>query len=212
VALIDLFNPLLDAIKRALGPFGKLFDLIGKFWTNLTSLGSRVQRLYLSILAEIQAWRTFKEDISFRTRVINVKSAIEKTGEFIDQFKAAWSAVKDLVENLKGKFQTAGDPVGDAKAAVDDIEASGFKGILEKFPRLAKGLEKVLGFVALLADALESISSGIDDLQAILDTITALREEIETGSTVFLQQKNARRYVKLKDGGSIKIRVGNLHA
>lgn len=212
MALIDLFNPLLDAVKRALGPFGKLFDLIGKFWTNLTSLGSRVQRLYLSILAEIQAWRTFKEDISFRTRVINVKSAIEKTGEFIDQFKAAWSAVKDLVENLKGKFQTAGDPVGDAKAAVDDIEASGFKGILEKFPKLAKGLEKVLGFVALLADALESISSGIDDLQAILDTITALREEIETGSTVFLQQKNARRYVKLKDGGSIKIRVGNLHA
>jgi phage-related minor tail protein len=212
VALIDLFNPLLDAVKRALGPFGKLFDLIGKFWTNLTSLGSRVQRLYLSILAEIQAWRTFKEDISFRTRVINVKSAIEKTGEFIDQFKAAWSAVKDLVQNLKGKFETAGDPVGDAKAAVDDIEASGFKGILEKFPKLAKGLEKVLGFVALLADALESISSGIDDLQAILDTITALREEIETGSTVFLQQKNARRYVKLKDGGSIKIRVGNLHA
>ena len=213
MALIDvLINPILDAIKRLLGPFGKLFDILGKFWTNLTSLGSRVQHLYLSILAEIQAWRTFKEDISFRTRVINVKSAIEHTQDFIDQLKLAWGAVKDLVQDLKGKFQTTGDPVGDAKAAVDDIEASGFKGLLEKFPRLAKGLEKVLGFVALLADALESISGGVDDLQAILDTITAIREEVETGSTFFLQQKNARKSLKLQNGKTIKIRVGNLHS
>jgi hypothetical protein len=213
MALLDvILNPVLDAVKRLLGPFGKLFDLIGKFWTNLTSLGARVQKLYNSILAEIQAWRTFKEDISFRTRVINVKSAIEHTQDFIDQLKLAWASVKDLVQNLKGKFQTAGDPVGDAKAAIDDIEASGFKGILEKFPRLAKGLEKVLGFVALLADALESISSGIDDLQAILDTLTAIREEVETGSTFFLQQKNARRTVTTTDGTKIKIRVGNLHS
>jgi hypothetical protein len=210
--LSPLIQPLLDAIKRLLGPFGKLLDIIGKFWTNLTTLGERTSKLFQSILAEITAWRNFKEDISFRTRVINVKRAIEKSQEFIDQLKLAWGAIKDLVQNLKGKFQTAGDPVGDAKAAVDDIESSGFKGILEKFPKLAKGLEKVLGFVALLADALESISSGIDDLQAILDTITAIREEVETGSTVFLGQTNARRTVKLADGGTIKIRVGNLHS
>jgi hypothetical protein len=212
VALLDLFTPLLDALKKLLGPFGKLFDLIGKFWTNLTTLGSRVQHLFVSILTEIAAWKNFKEDVSFRTRVINVKAAIDRTQDFIAQLKLAWTAVKDLVENIKGKFQTAGDPVGDAKAAVDDIEASGFKGILQKFPRLAKGLEKVLGFVALLADALESISSGIDDLQAILDTITAIREEVETGSTVFLQNKNPRKIVKLADGTSMKIRVGNLHS
>ena len=212
MALLDLFTPLLDALKKLLGPFGKLFDLIGKFWTNLTTLGSRVQHLFVSILTEIAAWKNFKEDVSFRTRVINVKAAIDRTQDFIAQLKLAWTAVKDLVENIKGKFQTAGDPVGDAKAAVDDIEASGFKGILQKFPRLAKGLEKVLGFVALLADALESISSGIDDLQAILDTITAIREEVETGSTVFLQNKNPRKIVKLADGTSMKIRVGNLHS
>jgi uncharacterized phage infection (PIP) family protein YhgE len=207
-----LLSPIVEALKKAFAPFGKMLDLIGKFWTNLQTLGSRVQHLYQSILAEILAWRSFKEDISFRTRVINVKSAIDKTQDFIDQLKLAWGAVKELIQNLKGKFETAGDPVGDAKAAVDDIEASGFKGLLEKFPKLARGLEKVLGFVALLADALESISSGIDDLQAILDTITAIREEIETGSTIFLQQRNARKTVKLADGSSIKIRVGNLHS
>jgi prefoldin subunit 5 len=144
--------------------------------------------------------------------VINVKSAIDASEDFIAQLSTAWTAIKDLVQQIKTKFQTAGDPVGDAKAAIDDIEASGFRGILEKFPKLVKGAEKVLGWVALLADTLETISSSIDDLQAILDTITAIREEVETGSTVFLQQKNQRKLVKLDDGTTMKIRVGNLHS
>ena len=212
MALIDLFNPILEAIKRALGPFGKLFDLLGRFWDNLKTVGSRSQQLINSIIGEINAWKNFKEDISFRTRVINVKSAIDKSEEFISQLGAAWSAIKDLVSQIKQKFQTAGDPVGDAKAAVDDIESSGFRGILEKFPRLAKGLERVLGWVALLADTLETISSSIDDLQTILDTISAIRDEVETGSTIFLSQKNPRKTLKLEDGSPIKIRVGNLHS
>ena len=212
MALTDIFNPILAAIKRALGPFGKLFDLLGKFWENLKTVGARTQTLISSIISEINAWKNFKESISFRTRVINVKAAIDKSEEFIKQISAAWTAVKDLISNIKDKFQTAGDPVGDAKAAVDDIEGSGLKGLLEKFPKLAKGFEKLLGWVALLADTLETISSSIDDLQQILDTIKAIREEIETGSTIFLQQKNPRKTLKLDDGTPIKIRVGNLHS
>jgi phage-related protein len=213
MALFDtLLTPILNAIKTLLGPFGKLFDILGRFWENLKTLGSRAQNLIASIIAEVNAWKNFKEDISFRTRVINVKKAIEQTQAFIDQLSAAWTAIKDLVQNIKTKFQTAGDPVGDAKAAVDDIESSGFKGLLEKFPKLAKGLEKVLGWVALIADTLETISNSIDDLQAILDTITAIREEVETGSTVFLQQKNPRKSLKLSDGSTIKIRVGQMHS
>ena len=211
MALSDLFNPLLEAIKRALGPFGKLFDLLGRFWTNLQTLGSRVQQFITSIIAEINAWKNFRENISFRTRVINVKSAIEKSEEFVQQLSAGWTAIKELVTQIKSKFQTAGDPVGDAKAAIDDIEASGFRGIIQKFPRLVKGVERVLGWVALIADTLETISSSIDDLQQILDTISAIREEIETGSTIFLQQSNQRKTLKLDDGTPIKIRVGSLH-
>lgn len=212
MALLDIFNPILAALKRALGPFGKLFDLLGKFWENLKTVGTRSQKLISSIIDEITAWKNFKENISFRTRVINVKAAIDKSEEFIQQLSAAWNAIKDLISQIKQKFQTAGDPVGDAKAAVDDIESGGFKGILEKFPRLAKGLEKLLGWVALLADTLETISSSIDDLQTIIDTISAIREEVETGSTIFLQQKNPRKTLKLDDGTPIKIRVGNLHS
>jgi hypothetical protein len=216
VALSDIIfrlaEPILAKIKEALGPFGKLFDLLGKFWQNLTNLFADIQTLVSSILSEIAAWKSFKESLSFRTRVINVKSAIDKTEEFWQQIVAAKDSVIDLWKQLRGKFETTGNPTEEAEQAIADIEGSGFKTILEKFPKLVKGAEKVLGFVAIVADALESIIAGVHDLQAIVDVLKGIREEIETGSTVFLQQKNARKIVKLDDGTSMKIRVGNLHS
>jgi hypothetical protein len=216
VALSDIVSQLLDPIlaklKQALGPFGKLFDLLGKFWKNLTSLFDDIQRLVSSILFEIQAWKTFKQSLSFRTRVINVKSAIDKTEEFWQQIVAAKDSVIDLWKQLRGKFETTGNPTEEAEQAIADIEGSGFKTILEKFPKLLKGAEKVLGFVAIVADALESIIAGVHDLQAIVDVLKGIREEIETGSTVFLSQTNRRKTVTLSDGTTMKIRVGNLHS
>jgi hypothetical protein len=216
VALSDivgrLLDPILAKLKEALGPFGKLFDLLGKFWTNLSNLFGDIQKLVDSILFEIRAWRTFKESLSFRTRVINVKSAIDKTEEFWRQIVAAKDAVIDLWQQLKSKVEFGGNPTEEAEAAVKDIEASGFKTILEKFPRLLKGAEKALGFVAIVADALESIISAVHDLQAIVDVLKSIREEIETGSTVFLSQTNRRKTVTLSDGTTMKIRVGNLHS
>jgi prefoldin subunit 5 len=215
MALLDLFNPIIDRLlsklKELLGPFGKLFDLLGKFWTNLRTFGSRVLNLYQSILSEITAWRGFRAGLRARTRVVNLSKAIEQTQDLIEEVKQAWLAVKDLIQNLKGKFETTGNPTEEAEEAIKDIEGSGFKAILEKFPRLAKGLEKVLGFVAILADALESISAGVDDLQRILDTLRDLREELEFGKTIFLNQGNLRKTVTLSDGTKMKIRLGNLH-
>jgi len=209
--LSKLLDPILQKVKDALKPFTKLFDLLSRFWDNITSLWTDLGALVDSITDEIDEWRNFKENISFRTRVINVKSAIDKTQEFVGQIVAAKDAVIDLWKDLKGKFELTGDPTTEASDALEDIEASGFKDILSKFPKLLKGAEKVLGFVAIVADALESIIDAIKDLQQIVDTLKAVREEIETGSTVFLQQKNARARKKLSAGGSIKIRVGSLH-
>jgi hypothetical protein len=72
-------------------------------------------------------------------------------------------------------------------------------------------LEKILGFLAILIGVTESIEALIDDLTEILDAVRGIREEITEGSTVFLQQKNSRKALALKDGGSIRIRVGSLH-
>jgi len=213
VALGDLFNPLLSAIKSALGPFGKLFDLLGKFWTRLNKLPGRIQELVDLIRTEIREWRNFKEDIAYRTGVINIPKAVEKTRQLIDEVVSARDAIIDLFNKIKEKLQTTGgNPAEEAEEAVKDIEQSGFREIFSKFPRLLKGAEKVLGFVAIITDALETILDALDDLIKIVKTIRDLREEIEHGATIFLQQKNPRKALQLKDGGSIKVRLGNLHS
>lgn len=206
-----LVQPILDKIKAALGPFGKLFDLLGRFWSNITNLKANVSTLVSTIVGEISAWRDFKESIAYKNKVINLKSARESVGDFIEQLKQAWLSVKALIEDIKGKFETTGNPTEEAEQAIKDIEASGFRDILAKFPKLIKGAEKVLGFVAIVADALESIIDAVADLQQIADTCREIREEIQFGKAFFLQQGNSRRTVNLVDGGKMKIRLGNLH-
>lgn len=214
VALIDLFNPLLNAIKRALGPFGKLWDIITRFWTAVTTVIPKAQALASLIIGEVTAWKQFKEAIPFRTGVINVKSAVEGTKDLAQELIDAWHAVVELVQTVKSKVTdlTGGDPSAAARSAVEEIENSSFRDIISKFPRLVRGLEKILAWVGLVAEVLEDFITFVDDLTTIVNALVDLRNEIETGSTVFLQQKNARRTVQLKKGGSIKIRVGNLHS
>ena len=211
MALGDIFNPLLAAIKRALGPFGKLFDLLSKFWSRITKLWTNLNKLVVSITTEISEWKRFKEDIRYRTRVISIPAAVEKTRDFIDQIVRARDAIFDLWDILKSKFEGTTNPTEEAEEAIKDIEQSGLHDILSKFPKLLKGAEKVLGFISLVADALESILDAIDDLQRIVDVLKSIREEVEHGSTVFLSQSNRRKTLKLADGGTIKVRLGNLH-
>ena len=207
-----LLKPFVDKFKEAFAPFGRAFNLVGRFWTQLTTIGTRSRDLVNSILGEIEAWRNFRENISFRTKLISLPSAINHFQDFIQQLRDAWAAVVDIVRQVKGKFETTGNPTEEAEQAIEDIQNSGFRGILEKFPKLFKGLEKVLGFLAILLDALESISSGVDDLQTIVNALRTLREDVETGGPLFLSQSNRRKSLRLQDGGSIKIRVGNLHS
>lgn len=209
----SLLDPILQKIKQLLGPFGKLFDLLQGLWKNSVQAFTTGQELAGEIITEIQAWKNFKEDIAFRTGVISLPKAIEKTKALIDEIIAAWHAIVDLAKNIQKQLQGQQEsPIEEAEQAAADIESSGFKTILEKFPKLAKALEKVLGFLAIVVGTLESIIAAINDLKAIVDAIRDIREEIEHGSTIFLSQKNARKTLKLKDGGSIKIRVGSLHA
>jgi hypothetical protein len=213
MALLDaLLKPVFDEIAKLLAPFSKLFDLLTHFWTNIKNLFSDAQNLVQSVIAEVNAWRNFKENISFKTRLVSLPIAYDATKEFILSIPAAWHAIVDIVNQIKGKLETGGNPTEEAENALKDIEEGGFKGILKQFPKFAKGLEKVLGFISLVADALESIISGIHDLQTIVDTLKGIREEIESADTVFLKQTNPRRIVKLEDGSTIKIRVGHLHS
>jgi len=169
--------------------------------------------LALEIKSEINEWRNFREAIPVRTGVISLPAAIDQTERLLDQIRAAWEAIVDLAREIRKQAQGQQEsPTEEAEQAVKDIEGSGIRGLLEKFPKLAKGLERVLGFLAIAVGVIESIQKSIDDLSDIVDAIRAIREEIETGSTIFLQQKNQRKIVTLKDGTKMKIRLGNLHS
>jgi hypothetical protein len=213
MALLDaLLKPLVDEVKKLLAPFTNLFNLLTHFWENVKNVFTDANNLVQSVIAEVNAWRNFKEDVAFKTRLVSLPIAYDKTKEFILSIPAAWHAIVDIVQQIKGKLETGGNPTEEAEQAVKDIEESGFKAIFKQFPKFAKGFEKVLGFVALIADALESIISGIHDLQTIVDTLRGIREEIEHADTIFLGQSNPRRVVKLADGTTMKIRVGKLHS
>jgi len=213
VALLDVFNPILNAIKRALGPFGKLFDLIGRFFTGFRDSFKKAVDLAFEIKNEISEWQNFREAIPVRTGVISLPKAIDQTEKLFEQIRAAWQAIVDLAKEIQKQASGQQEsPTEEAEQAVKDIEGSGVRGLLEKFPKLAKGLERVLGFLAIAVGVIESIQKAIDDITAIVDAIKGIREEIETGSTIFLSQKNPRKTVKLEDGSSFKIRVGNLHS
>ena len=212
MALLDLFNPILNALKKALGPFGKLFDLVGKTFSGFRDSFNTGIELANEVRTEINEWRNFREAVPVRTGVVSLPAAIDHTEQLLDQIKAAWDSIVDLAKELQKQARGQQEsPTEEAEQALKDIEGSGIKGILEKFPKLARGLEKLLGFLAVIVGALESIQKAITDLKNIVDAIKGIREEIETGSTIFLQQKNQRRTVRLDDGTSMKIRVGNLH-
>jgi|SRR5215475_14097565 len=206
-----LLEPFWDKVRTVFAPFNKAFNFVGKFWTSLTTIGSRTRTLIDTIISEVSEWKNFKENIAFRTRLISLPHAIDHIQDIVDELRTAWASVQDLVKQIKSKFETTGNPTEEAEEAMQDIESSGFKGLFEKFPKLFKGLEKVLGFLALLLDALETISAIVDDLTAIVNVARDLRMDIETGEGFFLSQKNPRRTEELAEGGSIKIRVGNLH-
>ena len=211
MALIDLAGIAESLLRRILGPtLSRLIDQIKHFGTQLKDVFTNVQKLIDSVKAEVEGWRTFREHPDVKHRVINIPKAYEKTRDLIVGVADSWHAALDIVKQFKEKLTTS-TAVEDTEAAVSDAEEGGLSSILKQFPKFAKIFEKVLGIFTLIIDALESILSVIDDLQTIVDEMKRVREEIESADSIFLGQKNPRKVLKLKDGGSIRIRVGSLH-
>lgn len=216
MGLLDVFDltAVYDRVIKFLGPVGKLIESGRKSFLRLRTIVERATVLMDGAIAEFHAWRQFKEDVKFKSRVVNLESAFEKTKALIEGVPKAWNSIVDIVKEFKGKVLEA-NPVREAEEIVtveEEGSGEGLTALLKKFPKLAKGLERVAGVFALVLDALESISKTIDDLQAILDEVSALRREIEHLDTIFLSQSNKRHRVKLADGKTIRIRVGKLHS
>lgn len=205
------FGSLFSSVKQFLGPLGQIWDKLGETFTHLKTVGERATQLKDSIVEEIDGWRNFKQDIRLRQRVVQIESAIEKTRALVEGIPAAWRSILDLIKQAKETLNVQ-NPVEEAQAATEEIETGGLKTLLTRFPALARACERVLAFLGILINALETISNVVDDFQTIVDEMKRLRLEFEKLDTVFLSQSNKRRRLKLADGSTIRIRVGHLHS
>jgi len=188
-----------------------IIDKVRDSVTHISTIFQRLDKLFNTIRSEITAWRSFRENIRYKSRVINVPKAYEQTVDFINQLKDTANAVRDLITKFKEKLGTE-SPVEEAEKVSADLEEGGAESLVKQFPKLAKGLEKLAGILTLAVDALATISDAIDDVQQIVDEISRIREEIQTANSIFLPQSNRRKSLGLRDGGSIHIRVGSLHS
>lgn len=216
MALFDfLLKPIVDLFNRIFGGtvIGKLVNKVSEGIGHITTLLSRIDHLITSIRDEISAFAGWKEDVRFKSRVVNIPAAAEKIGELVTGLRDAWNAIITLVQNFREQA-TGSDPEQEAAQLAEDLGDAGNIGesLLRRLPKLSQGLEKLLGVVTLFVDAVVEWSDAIDQLQTIIDEITRIREAVETGETIFLSQKNPRRTLQLANGGSIKIRVGKLHS
>jgi hypothetical protein len=214
VALGDFidFSKLFQLIRGLLGPFGKLLDSLKKAFDHVVNVMTAADKLATSIREEIDGWKNFKQDIRFKQRVIELEAAFIKTRDLIQGIPEAWHNVLDLIKQIKAQVGGGESPVEDAEAIAEDLESGGVKKLLQQFPKLARGLEKLLGVLAIIIQALEAIADAIDHVQTIVDELKRIRLEIEKLDTIFLSQSNPRKTIKLANGKTMKIRVGSLHA
>lgn len=212
VFLDRLIQPVIELLNRWLSPLRKLWDKIIQAKDHLLNIGQATQKLFESVRNEIEGWRNFRENPRVKSRVISVPIAYEKTRQLIEGIPASWRAIADLFKELRAKVDAVGSPEAEARDFAADLESGeGVSGLLRRLPRLAKGLEKLFGFLAIAVDALESIASAIDDLQTIIDELSRVRTEIEELDSLFLTQKNKRKTLRTRNGETFKIRVGSLH-
>jgi hypothetical protein len=173
----------------------KLFKNIKQTFLHLTGVISAGQTLFDTVIGEIDAWKHFKEDIRLKSRVINLESAIRKTRDLIEGIPASWRAVLDIFSQVRKAVQK--DIAAEEGAALLAVETA--------------GLSEVAVGIGILYQVLSFVADIIQDLQTIVDELKRLRLEIEKLDTVFLQQDNKRKRIKLASGKRIRVRIGALH-
>ena len=187
-----------------------IFAKFKELFSSLFTIIDRLTNLVKTVQSEVIAWKNFKQDIRFKSRVINLEKAVTKTKALITGAVDAWHAILNLTNELKASQQTK--PIAEIEAeALSAEEGAGLAALAKVLPRLAKIGTKLIEFVTFAIAILETFSSTIDDVQTIVDELQRIRLEIEKLDTIFLQQDNKRKVIRLADGKSVRIRLGKLH-
>jgi len=182
-------------IQAILGDLGKLFTNVKTTFAHLTGVIGAGQNLFDSVRGEIDGWKNFREDIRLKSRVVNLESAFRKTRDLILGIPASWRAILDIFSQVRKAI--AKDVAAEEGAALLAIETA--------------GLSEIAVAIGIFYQVLSFVADIISDVQTIVDELKRLRLEIEKLDTIFLSQSNKRKRLKLANGKSIRIRVGELH-
>jgi hypothetical protein len=183
--LLEIFLDHFPAIRR-------LFDLGKRIIGHFTGVFSAAVELFNSAQTEFESWSHFREDIRFSNRVIQVEHALTKVERFWHSLRHAWTEILRIIRNAGTELETGG--------AAEIAEAA-----------TGVGLPIALvNAIVLIVEILDTVRNMIDTAQDIVNVVTGVRQFLQ-GDLIFLPQRNPRRTEQLRDGGSIKIRVGNLH-
>jgi len=191
-----IFSKIGSFFKTAGKDLVNLVKNIITVFTKVKDLFSEVNNLVTSVKGEIDGWKNFKEDIRLKSRVVNLETAFRKTRDLVEGIPKSYHAVLDLFSQIKTAL--ARDVAEEEGAALLAVETA--------------GLSEVAVALQIIYQVLSFVESVVSDLQTILDEAKGLRLEVEKLDTVFLQQDNKRKTLKLDNGKSIRIRVGKLHA
>jgi hypothetical protein len=182
-------------IQAILGDLGKLFTNVKTTFKHLTGVIGAGQNLFESVKGEIDGWKNFREDIRLKSRVVNLETAFRRTRDLILGIPASWRAVLDIFSQVRKAI--AKDVAAEEGAALLAIETA--------------GLSEIAVAIGIFYQVLSFVADIISDVQTIVDELKALRLEVEKLDTIFLSQSNKRKRLKLANGKSIRIRVGQLH-
>lgn len=208
MGIIDLLEAkIASLLSPILGPVKALVSIFTHFKENTLGIIDAGTKLIQSTEGTYEKIRHFSTAPKFKTRVVSVPKVAENLGALAQAPGQIIRAFQDLVRQLRSKLRPE-------SFNIDEIEGlEDLRGIIRKFgSKIAAGFEKILGVFALIVDALVTIRSTIDDLQAIVDSVATVVDDLSNLEGLFLPQNNPRRTLTLDDGGKIKVRIGNLHA
>lgn len=211
-----LLQKLKSIFEPVISPLLKLWNIIKGFFTAVIDVIPETVTLVKDVIAEVNAWRHFKQGISFKTGVINLHSVRQHIEDLINELIDAWNSLKDLFTSgfkmpLRG-VQEAADACEEVVTAFEDF--FGKFGLKEGLSKLGSTLEKAGGkifeILALIQAVAEEALKVVRELQSIVNAIRDVRLTFQTGEGLFLSQANRRKKIQLTDGSFRKIRLGKL--
>jgi len=156
-----------------------IWGLIVNFKQTALSMIGDIESLIANAESEFVKIRDFAVDPKWNTRVISVPRALPAIQDFLSTVPLdIVDKVRDIVQLFKQKINATEFDLGE----LDFLP--------EKFVTF---LEKILGWAALIVDSLVTIDQGVKDLNAIVNDIRQIREQIEGFDALFLPQGTIKR-------------------